>query len=54
MRDMRKHRRLIALLVLLLCAGAASAELRRGDSGDGGYALHASIHQAAEQMLAEV
>ena len=52
---MRKHRRLIALLlVLLLCAGAASAELQRGDSGDGVYALHASIHQAAEQRLAEV
>lgn len=44
---MRKYRRLIALLpVLLLCAGAASAELRRGDSGDGVYALQELLFES--------
>ena len=38
---MRRYHRFIALLLalLMLCASAASAELRRGDSGDGVYAL---------------
>ena len=44
---MRKYRRLIALLlVLLLCAGAASAELRRGDSGDEVYALQELLFES--------
>ena len=48
MRDMRKYHRFIALLLALLmfCASAASAELRRGDSGDEVYALQELLFES--------
>ena len=48
MRDMRKYHRSIALLLALLmfCASAASAELRRGDSGDEVYALQELLFES--------
>ena len=45
---MKRYHRFIALLLalLMLCAGAASAELRRGDSGDGVYALQELLFES--------
>ena len=45
---MRRYHRFIALLLALLtlCASAASAELRRGDSGDGVYALQELLFES--------
>ena len=45
---MRKCNRFVALLLatLLFCASAASAELRRGDSGDGVYALQELLFES--------
>ena len=45
---MKKYNRYVALLLaaLLCCASAASAELRRGDSGDEVYALQELLFEA--------
>ena len=45
---MRRYHRFIALLLALvmLCASAASAELRRGDSGDEVYALQELLFES--------
>ena len=45
---MRRYHRFIALLLalLMLCASAASAELRRGDSGDEVYALQELLFES--------